>query len=121
MRKFFYPKSIAIIGVSPKEGNLAKNIVYNLKENNYEGKIFCIGLQQGELCGNKIYTSISKVEDEVDLAIILIPAMYVKNALLECGKKGIQCVIIESGGFSELEESKKFLKNITCASWDQTV
>jgi acetyltransferase len=51
--------------------------------------------------GQTIIPAIEQIPDPVDLAILLIPASSVPDALVECGKRGIQAVVIASGGFRE--------------------
>ena len=37
MKQFFYPGSLAILGVSPRPGNLGRNILGNLTNMGFEG------------------------------------------------------------------------------------
>ena len=38
MEGFFYPQSLAVIGVSPKKSNLARNVIKNCMEFGFKGK-----------------------------------------------------------------------------------
>lgn len=107
MRRFFYPKNIAVIGVSPEENNLGKNIVFNCLRFGYGGEIISVGLKGGVIFGQRIYKSLEEVDASVDLAIILTPAKTIPGILTQCGKKGIKRVVIESGGFSETGKGGK--------------
>jgi acyl-CoA synthetase (NDP forming) len=42
------------------------------------------------------------VPDPVDLAVIAIPAPFVKESLKECAAKGIKNVVIITSGFGEV-------------------
>lgn len=99
---FFYPKSIAVIGVSLAENNLGKNIVLNCLHFGYPGEIVSVGLSKGVAFGQRIYKSLEQVKRDIDLAVILTPAKTIPGILEECGRKGIKHAVIESGGFSEL-------------------
>ncbi len=101
---FFYPRNIAVIGVSPDEKNLGKNIVMNCLTLGYRGEIIPIGLNEGVVFGQRIYQSLDEINRDVDLAVILTPAKTVPGILEKCGRKGIRYAVIESGGFSELGE-----------------
>jgi acyl-CoA synthetase (NDP forming) len=107
---FFYPRSIAVIGVSPDHANLGKNIVLNCLTLGYQGEIFSVGLKQGVAFGQRIYPSLEEIDREVDLAIILTPARTIPGILEQCGRKGIKHAVIESSGFSELGEEGKPLE-----------
>jgi acetyltransferase len=101
MRGFFSPHSVAIVGVSETPGNLGRRIVKNLHEFAFEGIIYQVGRRGGTAFGRRIYHSIADIPDQVDLAVILVPARFVPGVLGECGKKGIHRAIIETAGFSE--------------------
>ncbi|MCU0580290.1 MAG: CoA-binding protein, partial [Desulfobacterota bacterium] len=110
MKKFFYPRSVAIIGVSNTPDNLARNIVHNLLAFQFTGEIYCVGLQGGVLFGQRIYPDIGRVPAEIDLAVILTPALTIPALLEQCGEKGIRRVVIESGGFREFAEERARLE-----------
>jgi len=110
---FFYPRNIAVIGVSPEERNLGKNIVMNSLTLGYRGEIIPVGLKEGVAFGQRIYPSLDEIDRTVDLAVILTPAGTIPGILEQCGRRGIRHVVIESGGFSELGESGRPLE-ATC-------
>ncbi|MBW2127852.1 MAG: acetate--CoA ligase family protein [Deltaproteobacteria bacterium] len=107
---FFYPDSIAVIGVSPEENNLAKNIILNCLTLGYKGEILPVGLKGGVAFGQRIYPSVEVIDGKIDLAVILTPARTIPGILEQCGRKGIRNVVIESGGFSELGEEGKAME-----------
>ena len=110
MKKFFYPESIAIFGVSATEKNLARIIVEDLDRFGFNGKVFPVGTTKGKLGKRKILTSVNEIKEIPDLAVILVPGRFVPETLLACGKKGIRHVIIESGGFTEFDDNNKPLE-----------
>ena len=69
MKKFFYPKSLAVVGVSESPDNLARGIVDNLLQFNYQGKIFLVGRQPGAAFGLPILSSLRELPGPVDLAV----------------------------------------------------
>ncbi len=118
--KFFNPSSIAIIGASHTPGKIGyqivENFAINIRKGVFKGKIYLINPKGGEILGFKVYKSILDIKEEIDQAIIAVPARYVASVLEECGIKGIKAVIIISAGFSEIgnveaeEELKRILK-----------
>jgi acetyltransferase len=104
MREFFYPKSVAVIGVSDKPDNLGRNIIGNLVEFGFGGIVYPVGPSGGFVQTHRIYRSISDIPDHVDLAVILTPAKTVPAVLEECGQKGVRWAIIETAGFREYGE-----------------
>jgi len=113
VKKLFYPESIMVVGVSNTPTNLGKNIVQNLERFHFEGPIYLVGKQGGNLNGRKIYTRIEEIDACPDMVVFLIPALYIPEALELCGQKGIHYAVIESGGFSEFaDENKRLESNI---------
>ena len=79
MEKFFYPESVAVVGVSASPTNLARAIVYHLEEFNYTGRVYLVGPKGGSFMGHKIYPSILDIaglaylNPSVSESIIRIP------------------------------------------------
>lgn len=114
IKALFRPRSIAVIGASEKPGKIGYAVMKNLVEYGYEGKIYPPVNIKGveiEINGRKFksYKSILDVPDEVDMAVIVVPAKFVPPQVVEdCGKKGVKVLPIISSGFGELgEEGKK--------------
>ncbi|WP_456396534.1 acetate--CoA ligase alpha subunit [Thermococcus sp.] len=108
----FKPRSVAVIGASGKPGKIGYSIMKNIIEYGYEGKIYAVNVKGGEIeiSGRKfkVYKSILDVPDEVDMAVIVVPAKFVPQVVEECGKKGVKALPIISSGFGELgEEGRK--------------
>jgi acetyltransferase len=106
---FFNPKSVAVVGASAEKGKVGNDLILNLK-NNFPGKIYPVNLKKKEIEGFKSYPSILVIPDNVDLAIISIPAKFVPSVLEECGKKNCKNVVIISAGFKEIGQDGKELE-----------
>jgi len=97
--KFFEAKSVAVIGASNKKGKVGYALAKHLQE--FQGKKYWINKKRSTIFGDESVSSILEIKGKVDLAIIAIPAVFVKQVLEECGEKGIKNVIIISAGFGE--------------------
>jgi len=105
IENFFNPKSIAVIGASNEKEKVGYALMNNLK--NFKGKVFPINIKRKTILGKKAYKSVLEIKEKIGLAIIAIPAQFVKQVLEECGKKQINSVIIISAGFSEIGNVKQ--------------
>jgi len=117
MKKLFYPKSIAIIGASSKQGKIGNILVNNLKGNK-KYQLFAVNPQHKTISGLPSYRSVLDINKKVDLAIIAVPAQFVLQVVKECASRShpIRNIVIISAGFSEtgkegIEREKK-LKSI---------
>lgn len=102
---------MVVVGVSERPDNLARNIVENLFEFQFNGEIFLVGKREGILFGRRICTSMEDLREGIDVAVILTPASTVPGILESCGQKGIRWAIIETGGFREYSEEGAQLEN----------
>lgn len=101
LKDFFTPKSVAIIGASAHPDKIGFAIVKNILDGRFGGKIYPINPDCDNLLGLRCYPNVSAVHDNIDLAIIAVPAPVVGTVLTDCGKKGIKYAIIISAGFAE--------------------
>ena len=106
IRAFFEPNSVAVIGASRNPRKIGHIIVSQMLRAGFSGKLFPVNPKATEILGLKVYPSILEVPEEVDLAIISIPAQYTIHVIEECGKKGVSAAVVISGGFSEVGNRK---------------
>ncbi|MEM3965980.1 MAG: acetate--CoA ligase family protein, partial [Thermoplasmata archaeon] len=98
----FKPKSIAIVGASRDPHSIGFSVVKNLLDSKYGGKIFPVNPKADEILDLKCYHNVMEVPDEIDLAVITVPAAITPGVVEECGKKGVKGVAIIASGFSEI-------------------
>ena len=96
------PRSIAVVGASGTPGKLGFTVLKNILANGYAGKVYPINPNDPEIQGLKCYRSVLDVPDEIDAAVILVPAKLCAQVAEECGKKGVQGLIVITSGFSEV-------------------
>ncbi len=102
IKRMFDPRSIALIGASDKERSAGRIILENLLLSK-ERKIFAVNPERKKLFNVvESYPSISRVPWPVDLAVIATPAQTVPPLVEECGKAGVEALIIVSAGFKEV-------------------
>lgn len=99
-KSLLYPKTIAIIGASTREGSIGHQLVKSIIENGYKGKIYPVNPKYTSILGLKCYKNIKEIPQQIDLAIISIPAKYTPNIIREAAGK-LKTAIVISAGFSE--------------------
>ena len=98
---FFRPRTVAVVGASETEGSVGRSILWNLIRSPFGGTIFPVNLKRSSILGIKAYPNIGSVPEQVDLALIAIPAAAVPQVVGECAGAGVKGVIIISAGFKE--------------------
>ena len=101
IRRIFNASSIAVVGASGDPTKFGYMTLDCLIRGGYEGSIFPVNPKGGEICGLKVFPSVSDIPVQLDLAIIIVPFQFVANILSEASAKGATGAIICSGGFRE--------------------
>lgn len=104
IRKLFEPNSVAVVGASRDEEKLGHIMVKNLKEADFDGKIYPVNPEADEILGLKCYPSLEEAPKKTQLAVIVIPAEKVTGVLEQCEENNVRNAIVVSGGFSEYDE-----------------
>ena len=97
----FYPRSLAVIGASTDMTKFGNIILSAVKEIGFEGEIYPVNTDGGEVNGLKAFRSLQEIPRDVDFAILTIPAPAVKKSLEDCLRKGVKGVEILTSGFRE--------------------
>jgi acetyltransferase len=100
MQKFFEPETVALIGASSKEAHPGYQLFLNLRTC-FGDRFYPVNPKTAEIDGTVCYPSILDVPEEIDVAVVFIPARSVPQALEECADRGIDRIVIESAGFAE--------------------
>jgi acetyl coenzyme A synthetase (ADP forming)-like protein len=108
--KLFFPESVTIIGASRDPSAIGNIILKNLINGGFAGAIFPVNPNADEILGLHCYHSILDVPSTMDLAIIVVPALFAPAVLSECGKKRIPNAIVITAGFRESGEKGKALE-----------
>ncbi|MFZ1947560.1 MAG: acetate--CoA ligase family protein [bacterium] len=110
IKYIFYPRSVAVIGASNKPGSVGHVTFANILLNGYTGVVYPVNLKATSVMGVKAYPSLVHIPDEVDLAVILVPAPFVPEVIEECGHKGVKAAVIITAGFREIGEKGKLIE-----------
>jgi len=102
--RLFKPRSIAVIGATPKKkwgwssGNswISGSIAMGM-----QGAIFPVHPSADSIMGYRAYKTVLDIPGEVDLAIVAIPLSGVIDVLQQCIEKRIRFVHLLTAGFSE--------------------
>lgn len=110
LEKFFSPKSVVVIGASATPGKPGNVVIRNLRANDFEGKIYLVNPRGGETEGLKVHTSITDLPDNIDQAIITLPAAATMETIRDCAAKGIMSIVLAASGFAEVDPSGEKLQ-----------
>lgn len=110
----FQPESLAIIGASSNPLKPSGQPLVALTQCGFKGRIYPVNPKYQTLLNLPCYPALRDIPDQVDLAIIAVPAKMTMDALHECVEKGVKGVIIFTSGFAEVgPEGAKIQQEMT--------
>ncbi len=107
LENVFNPRSVAVIGASEVPGKASERRTRSLIEGGYEGNIYLINPKRFELFGRKAYPSITQIDGEVDLVMIVVAPRFLTSAVADSVKMGAKGIIIITAGLGESGEEGK--------------
>lgn len=100
-------RSIAIVGASKselREMKLTGRPLKFIRMHGFTGTVVAVNPKYDELDGYPCYPSIGAIPCDIQVAALMVAKPRIREALEECGKKGVRAVLIFSSGFAELGE-----------------
>ncbi|MCP4756524.1 MAG: acetyl-CoA synthetase [Proteobacteria bacterium] len=107
--RLFYPKTVAVIGASPKKSGFAwggNTFIEGMIKCNFQGKIYPVHPKADSILGLQTYPSLLDIPGEIDLAIFSIPHSQVLKVMTECAEKKVKFVHSFTAGFSETNKKE---------------
>jgi acetyltransferase len=96
------PRSIAILGASADFQKLNGRTLKALLDKGYSGQIYPVNPKYRDIAGLKCYADVSELPQDIDLAIIAVPARHVPRTLRVLGERNVAAAVVFSSGFSEI-------------------
>ena len=94
MEKFFEPKSVCVIGASSTPGKPGNVVVKNMRDAGYKGDVYLVNPRGGEIEGYKVYKSIGDLPDNIDQAVVTLPASLAPETVRALGAKGTKAIVL---------------------------
>lgn len=106
LNAFFNPRSVAVVGATKKINKaghvIFKNFVENKRRGVFKGEIFPVNPYEDSILGFQCYRSVTKVPEQLDLVVIVVPAEIVPKIMEDAASKNVKAVVIISSGFGEI-------------------
>ena len=109
------PRSVALIGASPKPGSVGNIVTRNMLRAGFKGAISLVNPKHAEIEGQRVYPTIGAIGTAPDLAIVAAPAPAVPAIMAEVAAAGtLATVIISAGLNAENKQAILDLSRPTC-------
>lgn len=100
--RIFQPRTVAVIGATENEGSVGRTVMQNLMVSSFGGEVIPVNPKRPTVLGLKAYPDIESIPQDVELAVIVIPAKGVPAVIEACVRKKVPAAVIISAGFKEM-------------------
>ncbi len=102
LEPFFEPKTLAVVGASPRSGTIGGELFRNVLRGEFAGVAYPVNRSGASVAGVRAYQSIAEIGEAVDLAVVCLPGPAVLDAAEEALEAGVRALCVVSAGFAEI-------------------
>ncbi len=102
IKSIMSPKSIAVVGATNRPGSVGLAVFRNILTAGFQGVLYPVNPKAKYVQSVKAYPKLEDIPDEVDLAVIIVPAKIVCPILEEAGQKKVKGGVVITAGFKEI-------------------
>ncbi|MEU8705433.1 GNAT family N-acetyltransferase [Streptomyces sp. NPDC048565] len=105
VQRLLAPGSVAVIGVGRTPGGVGRTVLRNLLGSGFTGGAYAVNTSfapgTGTVEGASAHRSVGEIGEQVDLAVVAVPADRVPEVVADCGEHGVQGLVVLSAGYAE--------------------
>ncbi len=106
------PKTVALVGASPKEGSVGRGMIISTGMAGTPSKIYLVNPGYDEIDGQRCYKSLAEIPEKIDMAVLGIANARLEAALDEAIAAGVGGVTIFASGYLEKDAEPKLTERI---------
>ncbi|GAA3851800.1 bifunctional GNAT family N-acetyltransferase/acetate--CoA ligase family protein [Saccharothrix violaceirubra] len=101
VHNLLHPRSVAVIGASKDRTKIGHAVLTNLLRADFTGPVYPVNAEHRSVRGVRAYPSVLEIPDDVDLAVVAVPAASVDEVMDACLAKGVKALVVVTSGFGE--------------------
>jgi len=105
LNRLFTPRSIAIVGASPKQSSLGGAVFANALAAGFRGRIDPVNPKHDAIGGRRCFASIDQLDAVPDLVVVATPAPTVPAIVEVAATRGVGAAVVISAGLGHGEGS----------------
>ncbi len=98
LRHLLRPASVAVVGASRRRGTVGREILHNIVTGGFAGGVYPVNPRASSLEGLHCLASVEDLPEQVDLAVVAVPAAAVVDVAERCGRRGVRSVVVITSG-----------------------
>ena len=105
LRPFFAPRTVAVLGASPRRGSIGGELFRNVLAADFAGAAYPVNRDGTPVAGVRAFARLDEVPDTIDLAVVCLPGPLVLDAVRGALGAGVRAFCVISAGFAETGEA----------------
>ncbi|WP_332875441.1 bifunctional acetate--CoA ligase family protein/GNAT family N-acetyltransferase [Ornithinimicrobium sediminis] len=101
VRRVLTPSAVAVVGASRDEGSIGRALLRHIVDGGFTGPVYAVNPAVEEIEGRAVHASVTDIGEQVDLAVVAVPAEQVLDVVSQCADAGVRAVAVVSSGFAE--------------------
>jgi len=110
------PRTVAVIGAGRRRATIGHEILRNLLTGGFAGAVYPVNATAHAVAGVRAYPSVLDVPDDVDLAVVAVPADGALEVVEECARKGVGGLVVITAGFAETADGADLQRTMVALS-----
>ena len=111
--KLFAPRSVALIGATPRPGSVGAVVARNLRRAGFAGELMLVNPHYDTIDGLTVHPNVASLPRAPDLGVIVTPAETVPCLIHELAARGTRAAVIITAGFGALGQRGQTLQQAT--------
>jgi acyl-CoA synthetase (NDP forming)/RimJ/RimL family protein N-acetyltransferase len=101
VRSVLFPDSIAVVGASRRVDSIGHQLLTNIRTGGFTGRVHAVNIEARHVQGLEAHSRVSEIPDQIDLAVVAVPAESVQLVVQDCATAGVKTLLVVSAGFAE--------------------
>src|SRR5689334_6588830 len=114
--RLLQPRSVALIGATPKPGHVGHVVLRNLRAGSFGGRLMLVNPHHAEIDGIPVHGDVASLPEAPDLAVIATPAATVPGLVAALGERRGKAALVISGGLGRDPEGRRLTQAVLDAA-----
>jgi acetyl-CoA synthetase len=101
LTRLMRPRSIAVVGATPRADTYAHETLRNLEVLGYEGEVWGVHPRHTSVRGREVFPSLRELPAPADAVVVAVPAAAVPDVVEEAGATGCGGAVVFGAGFAD--------------------
>ncbi len=101
MRHFLEPASVAVVGVSRRDGSVGAAVLGSVLRSGFDGPVYPVNPHADTVSGLQAYASVVDLPEAPELVVVAVRAEHVPDVARDCALRGVRALLVLSAGFAE--------------------